>query len=140
MKDFLKGVYENDLYPPMIEYFTKRDYSIELEIPIHRNRIDLIAYDQKRLIAVELKLRNWQRAVRQAAYYQFGSDLSYIAMPFYQAIEAHKRRYKLDQDGVGLFAVILATGEVRELIKAKQSEKKIDYMERGIYSTIRRRW
>jgi hypothetical protein len=140
MKNFLKGVYENDLYPPMAEYFTKHGYSIELEIPIHRNRIDMIAYDQERLIAVELKLKDWRRALRQAAYYQFGSDLSYIAMPFYQAIEAHKRRYQLDKEGIGLFAVILGTGEIRELIKAQQSEKKIEFMVRGIYSTIRKRW
>ena len=139
MKDFLKGVYENDLYPPMIKYFQTKNYSIELEIPIYRNRIDLVAYNYTHIVAVELKLKNWQRALRQATYYQFGADYSYIAMPFYEAIEVYKRKWLLESDGVGLYAVLLNKAEVRELVKPKPSQKKIEYMERGIYSAIRRR-
>ena len=72
MKDFLKNVYEYDLYPPIIQYFEDQNYSIELEIPIHRNRIDLIAFNNDHLIAVELKLKNWQRALRQATAFRSG--------------------------------------------------------------------
>lgn len=139
MKDFLKNVYEYDLYPPIIHYFEDQNFSIELEIPIHRNRIDLIAYNNECLIAVELKLRNWHRALRQAAYYQLGSDLSYIAMPFYQAAELWKRPWALEKEGVGLLAILLKKSEVREFIKPKPSQKKLDYIQRGIFSTIRRR-
>ncbi|WP_455392991.1 hypothetical protein [[Eubacterium] cellulosolvens] len=139
MTDFLKNVCELDLYPPIIQYFKDRGYSIEFEIPIHRNRIDLIAYNSKQMIAVELKLRNWHRALRQAAYYQLGADLSYIAMPFYESIEVYKRKIQLEKEGVGLFGILLNKSEVRELVKPKISQKKIDYIERGIYTTIRRR-
>ena len=139
MKDFLDGVLENDLYRPMYNYFKKRNYSIEFEVPIHCNRIDLVAYNQIHLIAVELKLKNWHRALRQATYYQLGADFSYIAMPFYQAVEVYKRGRFLKCEGVGLFGVILNKDEVRELIKPKRSIKKLDYMARGIYLTIRRR-
>lgn len=139
MKDFLKNVYEYDLYPPVIKYFRKKSYTIELEIPIHRNRIDLVAYDDEKLIAVELKLRNWHRALRQAAYYQLGADLSYIGMPFHRAIELWKRPWPLEKEGVGLLAIHLKRKEVREFIKPKPSEKKLDYIERGIFTTIRRR-
>jgi hypothetical protein len=139
MTDFLKGIYEDDLYPPTIRYFRNLNYSIELEIPIHRNRIDLLAYDPEKTIAVELKLKNWKRALRQAAYYQLGADLSYIAMPFYEALELWKRPWPLERERVGLLAILLNKAEVRELIKPKPSQKKLDYMERGIYSNIRRR-
>lgn len=139
MKNFLKDVLEEDLYPPMIQYFKKMNYLIELEIPIHRNRIDLIAYNQNKLIAVELKLLNWKRALRQATYYQLGADVSYVAMPFYQAIEVYKRGNLFEAAGVGLFAVLLKKFEVRELIKPKPSDKKLDYIERGIYLAIRKR-
>jgi hypothetical protein len=139
MKDFLKGVSENDLYPPIIRYFQKQGYFIELEIPIHRNRIDLVAYNNKYTIAVELKLRNWHRALRQAAYYQLGSDLAYIAMPLHQAIEVWKRPWELQNEGVGLLAILLNKSEVREIIKPRVSKKKIEYIERGIYLYIRRR-
>ena len=139
MKDFLKGVLEVDLYKPIIQYFQNQNYSIELEVPIHRNRIDLIAFNNDHLIAVELKLKNWQRALRQATYYQLGADLSYIAMPFYQALIAYRSARQIEYKGVGLFGVLLDRSEVRELIKPKVSQKKIDYIERGIYLSIRRR-
>ena len=139
MKHYLKDVREEDLYLPMIEYFKELNYSVELEIPIYRNRIDLLAYDDKNLIVVELKLMNWKRALRQATYYQLGTDLAYIAMPFYEAIEVYKRINLFEDEGVGLFAVLLNKSEVRELIKPKRSMKKIDYISRGIYFTIRKR-
>ena len=140
MKDFLAGVLENDLYPPLVKYFLKKDYSIEVEIPIHRNRIDLIAFNNNNhLIAVELKLKDWKRALRQATYYQLGVDVSYIAMPFYQALKVYRRTGQLEEKGVGLFGILLDRGEVRELIKPKDTQRKIDYIERGIYLHIRRR-
>lgn len=131
---------ELDLYPPMIEFFQNQNYSIELEMPIYRNRIDLIAFNFNHLIAVELKLKDWKRALRQAAYYQLGVDYSYIAMPFYQAIAIYRWKHLLVHEGVGLYGVLLDNSEVRELVKPKKSEKKVDYIERGIFSIVRRRW
>lgn len=139
MKDFLKGIYEEDLYKYLVKYYRNQDYSIEVEVPIYRNRIDLIAFNNKHLIAVELKLKDWKRALRQATYYQLGADLSYIAMPFYQALKVYRRTGQLESKGVGLLAVLLDRSEVRELIKPKPSQKKIEYIERGIYLSIRRR-
>jgi hypothetical protein len=139
MTDFLKGVLELDLYPAVIRYYQTQNYFIELEIPIHRNRIDLVAYDNDKIIAVELKLKNWKRALRQAAYYQLGVDFSYIAMPFYEAIGVCNRPWELEKEGVGLLAVLLNRSEVRELIKPRQSQRKLDYIERGIYLAIRKR-
>ena len=131
---------ELDLYPPMIEYFQKQNYSIELEMPIYRNRIDLIAFNFNHLIAVELKLKDWKRALRQASYYQLGVDYSYISMPFYQAIAIYRWKHLLEQEGVGLYGVLLDNGEVRELVKPKKSKKKVNYIERGIFSMVRKRW
>jgi hypothetical protein len=60
-------------------------------------------------------------------------------MPFYQAVEVHKRSRALEDEGVGLFGVLLDRSEVRELLKPKKSQKKIDYMEQGLYSVIEKR-
>lgn len=139
MKDFLKDVLEDDLYPPMVKYFLKQDYSIEVEVPIYRNRIDLVAFNNEHMIAVELKLKDWKRALRQAIYYQLGADLTYIAMPFYQALKVYRRTGQLESKGVGLYGVLLDRGEVRELIKPKMTNRKIDFIERGVYLAIRRR-
>ena len=92
---------ELDLYPALIEYFHNQNYLVELELPLHHNRIDMFAFNGERTVAIELKLKNWQRALRQATYYQLGADHSYIAMPFYQATELYKRKYHLEKEGVG---------------------------------------
>lgn len=139
MNKSLKGILEDDLYPPMMDYFLKLDYKVELEIPIYRNRIDLVAYNDEEIIAVELKLKNWKRALRQAAYYQLGADFSYIAMPFYSAVEVFKRKQYLEKEGVGLYAVLLDKFEVRELLKPKRSKKKVEFIESGIYSILQNR-
>jgi hypothetical protein len=134
-----KNILEDDLYPPMMDYFLKLGYSVELEIPIYKNRIDLFAYNDERTIAVELKLKNWRRALRQASYYQLGADFTYIAMPFYSAIEVFKRKQFLEKGGIGLFGVLLDKFEVRELLKPQLSKKKLEYIENGILSEIKKR-
>ena len=126
MKNFLKDVLEEDLYPPMIQYFKKMNYSIELEIPIHRNRIDLIAYNQDKLIAVELKLLNWKRALRQATYYQLGADFVFLAVPLFRVYSIlRKAEHYLKKDGIGLLVITEKNCEVRKIIEAKPSKKKI---------------
>lgn len=131
---------EVDLVEPISQYFQDQDYSIELEVPVYRNRADMIAYTETELIAVELKLKNWKRALRQASYYQLGADYSYIAMPFNEAFEVHKRRNILKRERVGLLAVIMDSYEVRELIPPKPSVKKLDFIENKIRKNISRKY
>jgi hypothetical protein len=127
---------EFDLYPTLFNYFDHRDYLIEIEVPIYKNRIDMVAMNSNETIAVELKLKNWHRALRQATYYQLGADYTYIAMPFYQATELYKRKYHLEKDGIGLFAILVDKNEVRELVKPERSQRKINYIEDGIKKLI----
>jgi hypothetical protein len=127
---------EIDLVGPISRYFHDHGYSIALEVPVYRNRADLVAYTETELIAVELKLTKWQRALRQAGYYQLGADFTYIAMPFNEAFEVHKRRKLLKNEHVGLLAVIMEGHEVRELVKPKPSVKKLGYIEKYIRQFI----
>ena len=127
---------ELDLYPALIEYYQKKNYMVELELPLHHNRIDMLAFNGDETIAIELKLKNWPRALRQATYYQLGADYSYIAMPFHQATELYKRKYHLEKDGVGLFGILIDKSEVRELVKPKKSMRKVEYIENGLLSLI----
>ncbi len=136
MQKLQKPRLELELYPALTDFFLARGYLMDFEVPIHRNRIDMLVYKPDQTIAIELKLKNWKRARRQATYYQLGADLSYIAMPLNQAIELYKRKYHLEKDGIGLFAVLVDTGEVRELVEPKQSLRKIEFIENGILSLI----
>ncbi len=131
---------EVDLIDPINQYFQDQGYSIELEVPVYRNRADMMIYTETELIAVELKLKNWKRALRQASYYQLGADYSYIAMPFNEAFEVHKKQKVLDRERVGLLAVIMDTFEVRELVQPKPSVKKLEFIENKIRKSISKKY
>jgi hypothetical protein len=45
---------EIDLYPLLIEYFQNKGYQIQLEVPIHHNRIDMLVFNDDQTIAIEL--------------------------------------------------------------------------------------
>jgi hypothetical protein len=131
-----KNTLEIDLYPALIDYYHDQNYLVELELPLHHNRIDMLAFNGDETVAIELKLKNWKRALRQATYYQLGADYSYIAMPFYSATELYKRKHHLEKEGVGLFAILIDKNEVRELVKPKISLRKVEYVENGLLSLI----
>lgn len=133
-------ILEVDLVEPLTAYFETRGYSVRLEVPVYRNRADMVAYNDDEMVAVELKLKNWKRALRQASYYQLGADVTYIAMPFGEAFEVYKKRKILKRERVGLLAVIMNNHEVRELIKPKSSIKKLDYIEKHIRKVISKKF
>lgn len=75
------------------------------ELQFYEYRIDLYGFSRVRnlTIAIELKLKNWQRAFEQALIYQLCADLVFIGMP-----ASSIRRVDLDllgQHGIGLLAI-----------------------------------
>ena len=82
--------------------------------------------------AVELKLQNWQKAIRQAAIYQLCADYSFVAMPIDKASSLDLELF--NASGVGLLAVNPDSQRVKVLSAAKRSVVK-----HSIYSTFVRR-
>jgi hypothetical protein len=80
-----------------------------------------------RSFAVELKLRDWQKALRQAAIYQLCADYCYVAMPNKRAIRLDRAAFR--EAGVGLLAVDMASRVVTILCGARKSAVK-----RTVYS------
>ena len=68
-------------------------------------------------MAVELKLFDWKRALRQAILYQLCSDFVYIAMPERAAHRVDMDELKLN--GVGLI-VVRDSGKCSCLLEAAQ--------------------
>jgi hypothetical protein len=96
---------ESMLLPAVQAYF-KHDYAqCATEVQFYEHRIDLYGYSEKTAcsVAVELKLKNWRRALEQALVYQLCSDYVFIAVPASTA-----RRVDLEElriHGIGLLAV-----------------------------------
>ncbi|SRR6266852_4038906 len=72
--------------------------------------------------AVELKITNWQKALRQAAIYQLCADYCYVAMPMERAQTLQLRHFRAA--GVGVLGVDLESQEVEIFSAAKKSSVK----------------
>jgi|GEM_PF-812989 len=122
----LKKVAECDLWLPVRRFLKDEGYNrVIRELAFFDRSIDMYGVswgDEDRTIAVELKLRKWQKALHQAALYQLCSDYSYVAMPkkVAQTLVEHE---DFKTAGVGILAVDTISKAVEVLLPAVLSTK-----------------
>jgi hypothetical protein len=117
---------ESELYKPVSEYFKNKGYIVRYEIRIGFCRADIVAFKEGKITAVELKLRDWKKAIIQAKNYQLGSNYVYLAMPLSKVYNIlRKSELNLRKEGIGLLIVNEKTLEVKKIINAKLSKKQI---------------
>lgn len=113
---------------------------MQLEVPILGRRADLVGARNDALVAVELKMRDWGEALRQATAYQLGADRVWVAMPLAGASSAHRQRWRFEAEGIGLLAVD-DRGNVREPIPARPSPRLLPFLrERVLVPPAPRAW
>ena len=117
---------ELELTKPVIDYFRSQGYKVRQEVKIGFFRADIVAFKKESVVAVELKLKNWKKAIIQAKNYQLGADYVYIAIPLMKSFNIlRKAQYKLEKEGIGLLIINEKTCKVSKLIDAEKSEKKM---------------
>jgi len=78
---------EKRLYKPIIELFNKLGYhKVQKEVPIFENiitgkRVDLVFINGVKKSAVEVKVKDWEKALFQAYLNAYFFDKSYVALP-----------------------------------------------------------
>ena len=118
--------YELELIHPVETYLKKHGYRVKHEIKIGYCRADLIGIKNDTIIAIELKLREWKKAIIQAKNYQLGADLVYIAIPLLKAPNLlRKKQHILQKEGIGLLTINEKTAVVQELLPAAPSKRKM---------------
>ena len=116
--------YEHEFIEPVTSYFQKQSFMVCYEIRIGFCRADLIAYNTETVIAVELKLSDWKKAVVQAKNYQLGAEFVYIAFPLKKSyLVMRKAENTLKKERIGLLVIDEETREVRTIVFAKQSKR-----------------
>ena len=117
---------ESELIKPVSDYFKKQGYIVRYEVRIGFCRADIVAFKNDDITAVELKLRDWKKAVIQAKNYQLGSNYVYLAIPLWSAYNVlRKAEHYLNKEGIGLLIINEKTCNVRKLIDAKHSKIQI---------------
>ena len=116
-----KKVAECDLWLPVRRFLKGEGYDrVIRELAFFDRSIDMygVAWGaEDRTIAVELKLRKWQKALHQAALYQLCSDYAYVAMPTKVAhtLVEHK---DFKAAGIGILAVDTTSKAVEIVLPA----------------------
>ena len=70
------------------------------EAPIMGRSADLVYLEENFLVAIEFKLKDWRRGLRQSRDHQIGSDYAYLCIPNWEPTEA--LRAAAMELGVGL--------------------------------------
>ncbi len=109
---------------------------MEREVSILGRRADLVGARDDALVAVELKLRDWREALRQAMAYQLAADRTWVAMPLAAASAAYRQRWRFEAEGIGLLAVD-DLGNVRVPIPAGSSPRLLPYLREGVLAPLR---
>ena len=95
------------------------------EIRIGFCRADLLAFKKDEVVAVELKLKDWKKAIVQAKNYRLAVDYVYLVVPLFRVYNIlRKAEHILKKEGIGLLIVKETNCEVCKIIDAKQSKIK----------------
>ena len=115
---------ELELVKPVVDYFKKQGYVVKREVRIGFCRADIVAFKNKTVTAVELKLNDWKKAIVQAKNYQLGTNYVYLAFPLMKSYNVlRKTEAILEKEGIGLLTVNEETCEVCKIIDAMQSRR-----------------
>lgn len=115
---------ELELVKPVVDYFKKQGYAVKREVRIGFCRADIVAFKNKTVTAVELKLNDWKKAIVQAKNYQLGTNYVYLAFPLMKSYNVlRKAEVILKKEGIGLLTVNEETCEVCKIIDAMQSRR-----------------
>jgi hypothetical protein len=125
---------ERELAAPVARHLRSAGYSTFLEVPFNGRIADILALKGEEVVAVELKLRDYKTAHRQALAYSVGCHRSFVGVPLPTALECLRRhRFAFQQSGTGLLAINMPAGDVRELLPARTHESRfLPYLADGL--------
>lgn len=111
---------ESRLYLP-VQRHLQSDFEVKGEVKIGSKVVDIYAVSKTGTdsLAVELKVKDWKRALRQAATYQVFADLSFVALHRSQVSCALRHSELFNELGVGLLSI---KRDVRVEIPSRQSD------------------
>ncbi|HEX2021562.1 MAG TPA: hypothetical protein VHH36_02555 [Candidatus Thermoplasmatota archaeon] len=116
---------EAELAEPVGGHFARQGFDVWYEVPFNGRIADVVAVKGEEVVAVELKLRDWRGAHRQAVAYQVGCHRSFLGLPLPTALDCLRRHgHALRTTGTGLLAVQMPQGDVRELLPARLHEER----------------
>jgi hypothetical protein len=119
--------FEAELREPIATWLEEAGFDVRVEVPILSRRADLLGSQGTSVTAIEMKMRRWAEALRQAIAYQLAADTVWVAMPLDAAARAYRHRWTFEAERVGLLAVD-DRGHVRAPIRAGSSPRLLPFL------------
>ena len=129
---------ESMIVKEVIKFLRNNKQIVVTEMPFLQRRVDVVGYQpsNKSLVAVEAKIKNWRRAIRQAITCLLFADNVYIALP-----EEFIHRVNLDEIGrfgIGLIQVNSKTEILKDPLSSSyiseyHKQWVIDHLEHNSY-------
>jgi hypothetical protein len=117
----MSNLLEETLRQPVRNYFKNKNYLVVNEAKLFSRGIDVIAKKRNKVIAVELKVQKWKRAIQQAYMDLRVSNYAFVALPESKWERIDRRiYYDAYNYGIGLLSV---NGNVRQIMRPAPSKR-----------------
>ena len=117
----MSRIIEEDLRKPIHDFFENKNYTVFDEVRLFARTIDIIAKRRSKVIAVELKTRDWRGAIEQACLDLRVSNYAFVALP--EAVWSRIDRkvyYEAFTHGIGLLSV---EGIAKQIMRPERSKR-----------------
>ena len=128
---------EEELRKPVHEYFENKNYCTFDEVKLFTRNIDIVAKKLSQVITIELKLRDWKKAISQACLNLRVSNYAYIALPepFWDRVDRRIYSSALEL-GIGLLSV---DGITRQIMRPAPSKRIQPMLRKNFLKSLPRR-
>ena len=113
----MKFKLEKELYAPIEKFLQDKHHQCTREVSFYDRKIDIVAQNKSNneVTAIELKMKEWKKAMQQAFIYSTVADYVYVAMPAAKTKLIDVGKYM--ELGIGVLA-IFDSEEVEVLLPA----------------------
>ena len=129
----MKRLLEEDIEEDVSKFIEEKGYDVYSQVQVLGRRIDLLGIQRRRMVAVELKIRNWRHAICQAYLGSLCADLVYVAVPD-STIRTVEKKIFVD-NGVGLLSV---NGGVEVVVEAEELNNVHPILQRSVAESLRK--
>lgn len=124
---------ESRIVEEVVEYLDRKTALVFTELPVLQRRVDVVSYDPDLdlIIAVEAKVENWKRALRQALSCLLFADQVFLAVP---EIYSHRvDRTAIGHYGIGLIEV---NSRARTIVRPRSSPYVTNYYRKWVINRM----
>lgn len=116
----MSSILEEELREPVRVYFKDKNYTVINEAKLFSRGIDVIAKRRSNVIAVELKVHKWRRAIQQAYMDLRVANYAFVALPEMKWERIDRRIFHEAYNyGIGLLSV---NGDVMQIMRPTPSK------------------